>query len=283
MKQSFIRKIALLMCAVMLFSALPFGVSAQAATANTTSSSAGVNNTADGSTAEETSPAVEVMKTLLTALKKVVVAISDYLAEQEKQEQQKPEKDLSETGIAGYLYDSGEKCFYTASDPWQRTVGYNELFDVFSEVALIDFDTMRVKFDYKNKNWLIQIWKGQYGLLFYGAEIGVYNKPSDRKLAHYDAVKDNERLKMSMDFYEYKKELFSNKVEWKKQFSRPYGYYWWCTGFIPGNRNDEFEKLRVDARITAMDYDMLAGITASVKRQGIKYQVNGLDIRFTYQ
>ena len=283
MKQSFIRKIALLMCAVMLFSALPFGVSAQAAAAKNTSSSVVTNNTADGSTTEETSPAVEVIKTLLTALKKVVVAISDYLAEQEKQEQQKPEKDLSETGVAGYLYDPAEKCFYTASDPWQRTVGYNELFDVFSEVALIDFDTMRIKFDYKNKNWLIQIWKGQYGLLFYGAEIGVYNKPSDRKLAHYDAVKDNERLKMSMDFYEYKKELFSSKTEWKKQFSRPYGYYWWCTGFIPGNRNDEFEKLRVDARITAMDYDMLAGITASVRRQGIKYQVNGLDIRFTYQ
>ena len=123
--------------------------------------------------------------------------IASYLEEQEKleQEQAKPEitppanntndeRDLSETGIVGYLFDPNEKCFYTASDPWQRIVGYNELFDIFSEVAWIDFDTVRFKFDYKNKNWCVQIWKGQYGLLFYGAEIGVYNKPTNRKIAH---------------------------------------------------------------------------------------------------
>lgn len=277
MKQSIIRKIALLMCAVMLFCALPAGVSVQAAGATSSAES----TIADGEAAQVQSPAIELIKGVLNALKKVVVAVSDYLENQEQAKPQEPEKDLSETGVAGYLFDPKEKCFYTASDPWQRVVGYNELFDVFSETVLIDFDTIRFKFDYKNKNWVIQVWKGQYGLLFYGAEIGVYNKPNNRKIAHYDAVKDHERLQMSMDFYEYKKGLFT-KAEWKKQFSRPYDYYWWCTGFIPGNRDNEFEKLRVDARITAKDYDMLSGITASMKKQGVVYQVDGLDIRFTY-
>lgn len=283
MKKGLIRKIALFMCAVMLFCALPLGVSAQAATANSTASAA--ENTTSDNTAQDEVAAVRLLKAVLNVIKKIVTAVSDYLAEQEKQEQakpQEPEKDLSETGVAGYLYDPAEKCFYTASDPWQRVVGYNEIFDVFSEVALIDFDTIRFKFDYKSKNWLIQIWKGQYGLLFYGAEIGVYNKPANRKVPHYDAVKDYERLKISMDFYEYKKSLFG-KAEWKKQFSRPYDYYWWCTGFIPGNRDNEFEKLRVDARITAKDYDMLSGITSAVRKTGIKYQVSGLDVRLTYQ
>ncbi len=277
MKQNIIRKIALLMCAVMLFCALPTGVSVQAA--NETASIE--STTGNGEATLVQSPAIELVKAVLNVLKKVVVAVSDYLENQEQAKPQKPEKDLSETGVAGYLYDPAEKCFYTASDPWQRVVGYNELFDVFSETVLIDFDTIRFKFDYNNKNWVIQVWKGQYGLLFYGAEIGVYNKPNDRKIAHYDAVKDYERLQMSMDFYEYKKGLFT-KAEWKKQFSRPYDYYWWCTGFIPGNRDNEFEKLRVDARITAKDYDMLSGITASMKKQGVAYQVDGLDIRFTY-
>ncbi len=296
MKESFVKKVALFMCTVMIFCAIPLngaavGVNADDKAQNVTESGSG----SEGEVTQQEQEILEALKKVLEVVKKVVVAINDYLEEQEKLEQEqttpvvKPadksdkddKKDLSESGIAGYLYDSKEKCFYTASDPWQRIVGYNELFDIFSEVAFIDFDTVRFKFDYKKKNWVIQIWKGQYGLLFYGAEIGVYNKPADRKIAHYDAVKDDERLKMSMDFYEYEKGLFT-KAEWKKKFSRPYEYYWWCTGFIPGNRNDEFDKLRVDARITAKDYDMLSGITKAMKKEGVDYRVKGLDIMFTY-
>ncbi len=297
MKQSIVRKIAILMCAVMLFCSLPLNIGVYAANDTNTGVTATEIEKLDKDeeiVPEQKKDITEVLKELIEAVKKVVVAIGDYLEAQEQAEQEqvqpepvKPdnkddEKDLSEAGVAGYLYDSKEKCFYTASDPWQRIVGYNELFDVFSEVALIDFDTVRFKFDYKNKNWLIQIWKGQYGLLFYGAEIGVYNKPKDRKIAHYDSVGDSDRLKMSMDFYEYKKSLFT-KGEWEKQFSRPYEYYWWCTGFIPGNRDGDFDKLRVDARITAKDYDMLSGLTKAIEKQGMDYKVKGLDVVFTYQ
>lgn len=297
MKQSFIRKVALLMCTVVMLCALPLNAAAVGENASPdTQTVTEINKAAEGEGVSQGNETVEALKKLLNAVKKVVVAIADYLAEQEKAEQEqvtpvvKPndennnndEKGLSKSGIAGYLYDAKEKCFYTASDPWQRIVGYNELFDIFSEIAFIDFDTIRFKFDYKKENWMIQVWKGQYGLLFYGAEIGVYKKPANRKFAHYDAVGDDERLKMSMDFYEYEKKLFT-KAEWNKKFSRPYGYYWWCTGFIPGNRNNEFDKLRVDARITAKDYDMLSGIIQAMKKQGIDYRVKGLDIVFTYQ
>ncbi len=301
MKQSVVRKIAILMCAVMLFCAVPLNLSVYAADSRETGVTATEIEKLDKE--EETAPeqkkdVTEVLKDIIEAVKKVVVAISAYLEEQEKLEQEqaqpKPEnkptddknqggdKDISEIGIAGYLYDPTEKCFYTASDPWQRIVGYNELFDIFSEVALIDFDTVRFKFDYKNKNWCVQVWKGQYGLLFYGAEIGVYNKPADRKIAHYDAVKDDDRLKMSMDFYEYEKGGLFTKEGWEKKFSRPYDYYWWCTGFIPGNKDNKFDRLRVDARITAKDYDMLSGLTKAIEKEGIDYKVKGLDIMFTY-
>ncbi len=287
MKQKFMKKISIIMCVVMLFCATPlnmfaFGVDEKADTSTSVTETTGT---------EVEDEIIEVLKKVIEVLKKVVVAIADYLEAQENpdNQEQKPvepeddkeEKDLSETGIAGYLFDAKEKCFYTASDPWQRIVGYNELFDVFSEFALIDFDTIRFKFKYKNEDWMIQIWKGQYGLLFYGAEIGLYNKPLDRKIPHYDAVEDHERIKMSMDFYEYEKGFFK-KAEWKKKFSRPYDYYWWCTGFIPGNRDDEFDKLRVDARFTATDYDMLSALTESIGKQGIAYKVKGLDIILSY-
>ncbi len=201
------------------------------------------------------------------------------------QSNQKPDsiytQQLEESGIFGYLYDPAENCFYTSSDPWQRTVGYNVIFDYAAPLTLIYIDTYRFPFEYAEKDWVIQAWKGQYGLVFYGAEIGVYTKPSSRVLEHYDCASDGDMLMMSMEFYEKKTSLFSGTT-WKKQFARPYGLYWWCTGFIPGNRVGRFDNLRVDARITMKDYTMLSAFKASIEKQGVTYTVQGLDVYFSY-
>ncbi len=188
--------------------------------------------------------------------------------------------EMEKSGILGYLYDPKEGCFYTSADPWQRVVGYNEIFDIMGPFTLIDFDTIRCRFDYKDKNWMIQLWKGQYGLVFYGAEVGVYTKPKDRELMHYDCASDSEMLKMSMTFIE--KEKFLGKTTWEEKFTRPYGYYWWCTGFLPGNKYGRFDELKLDMRITMKDYEMLSGFTEALKENGISYTVRGLDVYFIY-
>lgn len=187
---------------------------------------------------------------------------------------------MAASGIFGYLYDPEENCFYTASDPWQRKIGYNSIFDVTAPMTLIAFDTARLRFEYQNKDWMIQLWKGQYGLIFYGAEVGVYTKPKDRNMMHYDAASDNEMLRMSMTFLEKKTVL--GKTTWKEQFTRPYGQYWWCTGFIPGNILGRFENLRIKMRITMKDYEMLSGVKAALEANKIEYAVSGLDVYFTY-
>lgn len=188
---------------------------------------------------------------------------------------------MEENGIFGYLYDPKEGCFYTSADPWQRAVGYNSVFDTMGPFTFIDFDTVRLRFPYGDKDWMIQLWKGQYGLVFYGAEVGVYTKPKDRDVMHYDAASDNEMLKMSMTFIEKETKL-SGKTEWKEKFTRPYGYYWWCTGFLPGNVYGHFENLKLDMRITMKDYEMLSGVTAALKENGISYTVQGLDVYFVF-
>ena len=186
-------------------------------------------------------------------------------------------EEMEKSGLLGFLYDPAEFCFYTADDPWQRNVGYNSVFDSTSNIALIDFNTARLCFEYNDKDWMIQLWKGQYGLVFYGAEVGVYTKPKDRAVKHYDCASDDEMLKMSMDFFEYR------NGSWKKRFSRPYGYYWWCTGFIPGNKRGDYSGLRLDMKITAKDYDMLEGIKGALKANNISYKVEGLGVIFSYR
>ncbi len=81
---------------------------------------------------------------------------------------------------------------------------------------------------------MIQLWKGQYGWVFVGAEIGVYTTDQfktaqidEAAINHYNCADKSDWLNMSMDIY-----WDSNKNgNYERIFSRPYTKYWWCTGF----------------------------------------------------
>ncbi len=181
---------------------------------------------------------------------------------------------IFDDGVASYQYAPNGNYYYTNEDPWQRAFGYNELYDNAAQFTAIYLDTMRCKFEYNNMDWMIQFWKGQYGYVFVGTEVGVYNKPKNRTAEHYDAVSDEEALYMTMTGYRDGVEMFT----------RDYGKYWWCTGFVPG-KLDKFSdrsELSMKARITMKDYKMLLGFTSALKANGLilgeDYSTSGLDV-----
>lgn len=182
-------------------------------------------------------------------------------------------------GFLGYKYDANGDVYFTDKDPWQRNFGFNELYDVGASFIVFYYDTVRCKFNYANKDWMIQFWKGQYGFVFIGAEIGVYNKPATRKVEHYDCASDEDSLKMSMTCYRKGEEIFSRK----------YATYWWCTGFVPG-KLDKFSdrsELTVKCRITTKDYKMLLAFCGALEENGFElnknYTTSGLDVFITWQ
>lgn len=182
-------------------------------------------------------------------------------------------------GFLSYMFDPNGDFYFTKDDPWQRNFGFNELYDVGAPFIVFYYDTMRCKFNYDNKDWLIQFWKGQYGFVFLGAEIGVYNKPVSRTAEHYDCASDEDSLMMSMTFYRKGKELLT----------REYARYWWCTGFVPG-KLDKFSdrsELSMKCRITMKDYKMLIGMAGALKENGMvlnkDYTTSGLDVFITWQ
>ncbi|MDO4380959.1 MAG: DUF4474 domain-containing protein [Clostridia bacterium] len=182
-------------------------------------------------------------------------------------------------GFLGYKYDADGDVYFTDKDPWQRNFGFNELYDVGASFIVFYYDTVRCKFNYANKDWMIQFWKGQYGFVFVGAEIGVYTKPTTRKVEHYDCASDEDSLQMSMTCYRKGKEIFSRK----------YATYWWCTGFVPG-KLDKFSdrsELTVKCRITMKDAKMLLAFCVALEQNGFKinknYTVSGLDVFITWQ
>ena len=186
---------------------------------------------------------------------------------------------LFDKGFLSYQYNPTGKYYYTNEDPWQRTLGYTEFYDIGAPFLAIYFDTIRCKFTYDNKDWMIQFWKGQYGYVFIGAEIGVYYKSTDRGAEFYDCVSDEDSLYMNMTCYRDGEEIFTCD----------YAKYWWCTGFVPGkldNFSDRSE-LTVKCRITMKDYKMLLAFTGSLKENGFivdeDFKTSGLDVFFTWQ
>lgn len=181
-------------------------------------------------------------------------------------------------GFLGYQFNKEGNYYFTTTDPWQRNFGFNVLYDMGAPFVNFYYDTVRCKFRYDNKDWLIQFWKGQYGLVFLGAEIGVYTKPSDRDQAHYDAAADEDMLYMSMTFYR-------KGVE---RASRDYAKYWWCTAFVPGTLDSfrDRSELSMKSRITLKTAEMRDLFVASLEKNGFKkdkdFSISGKDVYFSW-
>lgn len=170
-------------------------------------------------------------------------------------------------GVLGFGYSTKDKCFYATGNAWQRDYGYNELYDRTSQLIAISYDTINVYFSYNNKDWMIQFWKGQYGMVLIGAEIGVYNrtlKASQTGTTHYNAVSDKEMLPISLTLYQDDKTLFS----------RAQKSSWWQTGFVPGQLGITSgvlvgsiytNNLKVTSSITLKDEEMTQAFIGGLK------------------
>ncbi|MCQ2462372.1 MAG: DUF4474 domain-containing protein [Clostridia bacterium] len=230
------------------------------------------------------------------------VYFSNYsnVATAEYKETQKEKRTIQDTGVLGYLYNPKGNYFYTANDPWQRRLGFTSLYDSFSPATYMWYATERIRFSYDNLDWMIQVWKGQYGYAFIGGEVGVYTKEKTREVLFYDSASDANRLKMCFDYYT----RLNGLAQFRKRFSTTYDYYWWCTGFIPGNKMFDMNRsnMRLDIRITMKDATMLNAFCAALENMDTlntypfyqkhytrdtfasqsTYRVDGLDVYFSY-
>jgi len=127
----------------------------------------------------------------------------------------------------GYYYVCNQDLVSTRNDAWQRQAGYTAFFDKAALSLHMVFDALPIYFNYCGRTWLIELWKGQYGINT-GAEVGIYR--ADRLLsaeeydtAHFRAVPDNERLPVSFKL-----------LHGEKQLAAMSHTAWWLTAFLVG-------------------------------------------------
>lgn len=127
----------------------------------------------------------------------------------------------------GFVYLPEQDVVSSALDAWQRKYGYHRMFDETAVNFSMVFDCEPVYFYYDNCTWLIEFWKGQYGINT-GAEIGIYKtdfavSPTEFENTWFHSVSNSEMCPVSFKLYDKNGELFCVKRR-----------HWWLTGFDVG-------------------------------------------------
>lgn len=182
--------------------------------------------------------------------------------------------DFDSASIASYKYDPDGNYYYTDDkNAWQSNFGFNEGYDSMAPVTMMYYDTVRTKFTYDNKEWLIQLWKGQYGYSFVGGEVGVYTRKIGSSGTHFNCADEEDWLKMEMLFMWDE----TQTGNYEPIFQRPYTEYWWCTGFVVGFDGGKNRKqFRLMTRITFKDEEMANAFCEAFEANGFK-RVSSLD------
>lgn len=127
----------------------------------------------------------------------------------------------------GFFYVKDWDIFSTRRDAWQRKMGYEALFDAAAPAAHMVMDVWPVYFNYGGRTWLIEFWKGQYGINT-GGEVGVYHAdriipPGQYRFAHFDAASDDEMPLIRCKLTRGSETLYAYQMR-----------HWWLTGFDMG-------------------------------------------------
>lgn len=175
----------------------------------------------------------------------------------------------------GFLCLPRQDIFTSTVDAWQRNLGYHSLYNKSAAHFNMVFDYQPVYFDYDGRTWLIELWKGQYGINT-GCEIGVYH--ADRILSEtewdttlFHAADDKDMLEISIS-------LMRNCTP----FLHVSGKHWWLTGFSMGTFSWPFQ-LEMEAAVTFPNCKMLAAFLSGLKKTDLckyNFEICGLTLAF---
>lgn len=131
----------------------------------------------------------------------------------------------------GYQYLPCQDIFYSDFDAWQRDFGYRHSYDCSAPFFNMVFDCEPIYFNYDNRTWLVELWKGQYGINT-GAEIGIYCADSivplqKRKRTHFHTIANEDIPNFTMNL----RRMEDHKASEIASLSMP---HWWLAAFRMG-------------------------------------------------
>ena len=176
----------------------------------------------------------------------------------------------------GFDFSINDVVVYGAVHAWQRALGFDRLYDLLANgTPFFNMSTRRFRFEAHGKDWMIQIWKGNYSLVTNGLEVGVYNRPKGRLDTHYNAASDDEMMVMSASL------LHGDKLLFRCGPVR----HWWLSAFQISKVIYQPKDLTMTFSITLPDKEMFDAFTAAIDSHGAKdvsYTTDGLTVNAVF-
>lgn len=179
----------------------------------------------------------------------------------------------------GYAYHCRCGFFSSTVDAWQKAAGYTWLYDYMAPRFQMVFDALPIYFDYQGRTWLIELWKGQYGINT-GAELGIYHadrilSEAEYKTAFFTAADDNEMLPCALELCNHNREENCFRLSER---------HWWLTIFLPG-RFSQPSDLCLEASICFPNGEMCDAFYEGLCRAGYakkQISIHGLSVSFIF-
>ena len=177
----------------------------------------------------------------------------------------------------GFCYIAAQDIFTSHINAMQREFGYCSLYDKTALTFHMVFDYLPVYFNYNGRTWLIEFWKGQYGINT-GAEIGIYHADTiipeaDYKKTLFSCAERDEMLDCTFRLCNRENDCVSNA-----------GRHWWLTAFLVGCFSKP-ANLSMESCIRFPNREMLCAFVEGLKRAGCGQDgisVNGLSVCFCF-
>ncbi len=121
----------------------------------------------------------------------------------------------------------------------QRKFGFNKGYDIGAQFVNFYLSTIRIYFTYDNKDWLIELWKGEYAMATVGCEVGYYYREHNQNALDilgaenllYKSVEDDDAMYTSMKLWQYEK---STDETPKQKINYTRRNCWWAADFETG-------------------------------------------------
>lgn len=200
---------------------------------------------------------------------KKVAGIRRWLEESSSQERENYINEL--INGSGFLYDGNRDIFYAEKNPWQKEYGYSRLYDEMAATVGMIIDCEPIYFEYDGETWMLELWKGQYGMCL-GGEIGLY-RGMRADGSFFMGVDEEDYIGMQMELYVAGSHLLGRREE-----------HWWLTGFALGKSGKPAD-MTMAVSLTFQDDRMCQSVVEGLRRAGYaasEYRVRGKNVRIRF-
>lgn len=156
-------------------------------------------------------------------------------------------------GLLGIGYECSvyDLLIYATVDCWMRDFGFCYFYDFFCYTTpFFTYNTRRFKFDYAGKEWMVQVWKGNY-VVTNGAEVGIYNREKGSIGSYYNCY--DGLMDMSLRLTHGDEVIYDIS-----------GAHWWLNGFKLGKTLYKPSTLTMEFSIEVLDEEMANALADAI-------------------